>query len=166
MEIFNDISEKGLFDLVPSNIGIHNNSIEKIILNVNSLILERNKILSNTSENNPIIVNLDNQIKSLKDNLYNSLKNLIKTLNIKNKELINLNNELNAKLNKAPHQEKSFREIQRQQSIKETLYLYLLQKREETSISYAVTVSNTKVIDEAFSNGKPTKTHKNLVKHQ
>ena len=161
--IFNDISEKKIFDLVPSNIGINNVSIEKMIENVNTLILERNKILSNSSDKNPVIINLDNQIKSLKNNLFTSLKNLIKTLNIQNNELINLNQQLNSKLEKAPIQEKDFREIQRQQSIKETLYLYLLQKREETSISYAVTVSNTKVIDQAFSSMVPISPRPSLI---
>ena len=77
--------------------------------------------------------------------------------------MINLNQQLNSKLEKAPIQEKDFREIQRQQSIKETLYLYLLQKREETSISYAVTVSNTKVIDQAFSSMVPISPRPSLI---
>jgi len=161
--IFNEISDKKVFDLVPSNIGINNNSIERMIENVNTLILERNRILANSSEKNPVIINLDNQIKSIKNNLYSSLKNLIKTLNIQNNELKNLNQQLNSKLEKAPSQEKDFREIQRQQAIKETLYLYLLQKREETSISYAVTVSNTKMIDEAFSSGIPISPKPKLI---
>ena len=153
--IYNEISDKKVFDLVPSNIGINNPSIERMIENVNSLILERNKIAANSSEKNPVIINLNEQIKSIKNNLYTSLKNFIQTLRIKNNSLINLNENLNTQLDKAPKQEKDFREIQRQQVLKETLYLYLLQKREETSISYAVTVSNTKVIDEAFSSGLP-----------
>jgi len=140
--------------LVPANIGLTNIGIEKLIETINELQLEKNKLLTISSEKNPIVNNLDNQIISLKQNLKESLNNQLNSLKLINKDLDKQNSMLNQRLDKAPRKEKDFKEIQRQQIIKESLYLYLLQKREETSISYAVTSSNTKIIDEAFSNGK------------
>jgi tyrosine-protein kinase Etk/Wzc len=161
--IYNDTKSKNIFDLVPANIGINDITIEKSIESINNLLLERNKVASSSSEKNPVVVNLDNQIKNLKSNLNLSLKNFINSLKIKNKALINLNNKISSKLNNAPKQEKDFREILRQQQIKETLYLYLLQKREQTSISYAVAISNTKVLDNAFSDEIPISPNRKMI---
>lgn len=161
--VINYLNDTKYNELVPSNLGIENISIEKLIETVNNLQLEKNKLLSSSSEHNPVVIELDNEIKNLRNNLKESLINHLKSLKLKNKNLIKQNDALDYELNKAPSQEKDFKEIQRQQTIKESLYLYLLQKREETSISYAVTASNTKIIDEAYSNGIPVSPKKTLL---
>ena len=150
-------------DLLPYNVGLSNVAIDNLISNVNNIILERNKLLARSNENNPIVLNLENQISSIKNNLKESLINEKKSLKIKNKELEKSNNILNQKLTSAPKQEKVFREIARQQQIKETLYLFLLQKREETAISLAVSASNIKVIDEPYSDGNVVAPKKQIL---
>lgn len=150
-------------ELLPYNIGISNIAIDNLINNINNLILERNKLLTRSSDNNPVIINLENQISSLKGNLKESLNSHKNSLKISNKIFIKEKSFFERKLNSAPKQEKDFREIARQQQVKETLYLFLLQKREETAISEAVTVSNIKVIDQPYSDKKVTSPKKSIV---
>lgn len=161
--IYEYVNKNKLGQLIPSNIGLDDNSVSQLIETINSIIIERNKLRLNSSEKNPIIINLNNQIKELSDNLTESLKNYKKTLQIRNKELKEKNKQINSNLTSAPNKEKDFKEIARQQQIKESLYLYLLQKKEETSLSLAVTVSNTKIIDKAYSNGLVVSPKKSLI---
>jgi len=150
-------------ELLPYNIGISNTAIDNLISNINNIILERNKLLIRSSINNPIVSNLEEQISNLKSNLKESLISQKNSLKIKNKELTREQNILQTKLTSAPNQEKDFREFARQQQIKETLYLFLLQKREETAISEAVTISNIKIIDPPYSDEKATSPKKQLI---
>lgn len=150
-------------ELLPYNIGISNTAIDNLISNINNIILERNKLLIRSSINNPIVSNLEEQISNLKSNLKESLISQKNSLKIKNKELTREQNILQTKLTSAPSQEKDFREFARQQQIKETLYLFLLQKREETAISEAVTISNIKIIDPPYSDEKATSPKKQLI---
>jgi capsular exopolysaccharide synthesis family protein len=150
-------------ELLPYNIGISNTAIDNLISNINNIILERNKLLIRSSSNNPIVSNLEEQILNLKSNLKESLTSQKNSLKIKNKELTREQNILQRKLTSAPSQEKDFREFARQQQIKETLYLFLLQKREETAISEAVTISNIKIIDPPYSDEKATSPKKSIV---
>ncbi len=139
--------------LLPSNLGINNIAIENKIETFNTIQLERNKLLLTSNIKNPLIINIDDQLNQIRNSLIESLHNQLNILKIENKEIEKQNVFLNGRLTKAPKQEKDFKEIFRQQQIKEGLYVYLLQKKEETSISLAITVSKTKTIEEAYSNG-------------
>ena len=153
--ILNYIKTTKTDELLPYNVGITNKAIDDLISNINNLIIERNRLLVRSSANNPIAINIDNQIISLKSNLKESITGNKKSLKITNNLLLNRQKKLDKQLNSAPNQEKDFREISRQQQIKETLYLFLLQKREETSLQLAVATSNTKLIDNAYCDGIP-----------
>lgn len=150
-------------DLIPYNIGISNLAIDELVSSVNNIIIEKNKLLVRSSEKNPVVQNLESQILSLKNNLKESLINQKNTLKIKSRELEKTNDILDKKLTSAPKQEKDFREISRQQQIKETLYLFLLHKREETAISLAIGVSNIKLIDPPYSDGNIVSPKKQLL---
>ena len=160
--ILNYIKTTKTDELLPYNVGITNKAIDELISNINNLIIERNRILVRSSSNNPIAINIDNQVYSLKSNLKESLISNKKSLKITNNLLTNTQKNLDKQLNSAPNQEKDFREISRQQQIKETLYLFLLQKREETSLQLAVATSNTKQIDKAYCNGIPLSPNKKV----
>lgn len=146
---------QGVETLIPSNLGLEDRSIAESILNYNTLVLERNKLLATTSEKNPSVIQITNQLINLRNSLERSLNNLKEALNIELKSLKAKEAELNQKIARIPEFERQYREILRQQEIKEALYLYLLQKREENEITMVASISDTKVIDDAFSDGKP-----------
>ncbi|MGJ8593043.1 MAG: GumC family protein [Aquaticitalea sp.] len=150
-------------DLLPADVGIADNSVSQLTKNHNDLVLQRNRLLKNSSEKNPTIINLDNQINALKENLNQSLGN-IKTAN--NITLNSLNKEdarISGQIYMAPGKERQFRDIKRQQDIKESLYLYLLQKREETAISLGMSSSNAKIIDAAYTFNTPVSPNTKII---
>jgi len=150
-------------DLIPINLGLADNSIEKTIQNHNDLVLERIEEIKTTTLKNPIVVNLTYRISALKLNIESSIKNLIKSKHKKVRELEQEEKNILSDLSITPKHEKEFRSIIRQQEIKETLYLYLLQKREETQIALAVGVGNAKVVDPAFSSGNVISPKKSFI---
>ncbi|MCA0931077.1 polysaccharide biosynthesis tyrosine autokinase [Lutimonas saemankumensis] len=142
-------------ELLPGNVGIADPTIISMITQYNNLVLQRNRILKSSSEINPIIINIDSQLENYKSNLSNSLNNQKSSLEIKVGTLTTQSSKISSRIASVPKNEREFKDIVRQQETKNALYLFLLQKREESVLSNAVNVDKAKVIDNAYS--KPGK---------
>lgn len=149
--------------LLPANLGIAGDGLISLIQQYNQLVLERNQLLANTTETHPTIVTLTEQLSELKANILQSLNNLKKSLDISLADLKKQERYIGRQLASIPLKEKDFTNIQRQQEIKQTLYLYLLQKREETSIALAVTEPKAKIVDTAYTPIEPVAPKKKIV---
>ncbi len=148
---------------LPSNTGIGSTGIEQMIANYNQQLNTRNNVLENSSETSPLVQRLDQDLAMQRATIMHSLDNLISQLNsqMKNWEMAEAEN--NQKIATAPRQAKQLLTIGRQQKVKEALYLYLLQKREENELSKTFTAWNTRIVQPPMGTDAPTSPKKSMM---
>lgn len=142
--------------LLPANSGIENANIESQIAEYNNLQLQRNNLVANSSEQNPLVVDLDQSLKAMRSAIISTIDNLMVTLNTQLRSLEQRERHTTARLAENPSQGKYLLSVERQQKVKESLYLFLLQKREENELSQAFTAYNSRIITPPSGSMAPT----------
>lgn len=151
------------FALLPSNIGIENQGVNALIEEFNKAVLERSKLQISAGVKNPMVIEYSGKLAELKQNVLYSIRVLQKQLAISLANIKSLKQENTASFGLIPEKEKILRSIERQQTIKESLYLFLLERREEASVAKAITAPSVKVVDYAITNGSPVAPKRSIV---
>jgi len=138
------------YEVLPSNIGISDPTVSNATSSYNQLVSERKRLLKSSNEKNPVIVNLNQQLDNLKRSIQSSLNGTTNNLNLRVNSLSSQLSKIKSRIYSAPKNEQGLREITRKQQTTESLYLYLLQKREEAQITFASASPKSKVIDYAY----------------
>ena len=146
----------GRNQLLPANSGIENANIESQIAEYNSMQLQRNSLVANSSEQNPLVQDLDQSLNAMREAIVSSIDNLMVVLNTQLNSLQQSERQTTARIAANPSQGKYLLSVERQQKVKESLYLFLLQKREENELSQAFTAYNTRVITPPSGSMIPT----------
>ena len=142
--------------LLPASSGIGNAAIEAQIAAYNEKLLQRNNLVANSSEQNPLVGDLDVALDNLRAAILNSLDNAQVTLSSQLNSAQAVHSQAVGKLSANPRQANHLLSIERQQKVKESLYLFLLQKREENELGQAFTAYNTRIIAEPYGRDTPT----------
>lgn len=152
------------YESIPSNLGMGDASISALSSRYNQLLERRKTLLKSAGEQNPVVLELDQTLNGIKQNLKQSVDNSTKSLRIQIGSLENQSKRINSKIYSVPGQERKLRSIERKQGIKESLYLYLLEKREEATISLTATSPSAEIIDEAYNSaGGPVSPNKRIT---
>lgn len=139
--------ETNRFHLLPANSGVVNSNLSTQIAEYNNKLLERNSLVSHSSVKNPLVKEMDASLNALRNALVSSIDNQLVSLNAQIKSQQNYRGQVTSQIASNPNQAKYLLSVERQQKVKESLYLYLLQKREENELSQAFTAYNTRIIN-------------------
>jgi len=142
--------------LLPVNSGIENSNLESQISEYNRQLLQRNSLVANSSTENPLVTDMDQSLTAMRSAIIRSIDNLIVTLNARLKSLQQTDRQTTSRIAANPAQAKYLLSVERQQKVKESLYLFLLQKREENELSQAFTAYNTRIITPPHGSMMPT----------
>ncbi|MDR0893870.1 MAG: polysaccharide biosynthesis tyrosine autokinase [Prevotellaceae bacterium] len=142
--------------LLPSNSGIESANIELQIAEYNKQLLQRNSLAANSSTGNPLVVDMDQALSAMRQAIIQSIDNQMETLNEQIRSLQQSKQQTTSLIAANPTQAKYLLSVERQQKVKEALYLFLLQKREENELSQAFTAYNTRIITPPYGSMAPT----------
>jgi capsular exopolysaccharide synthesis family protein len=154
---------KNQYSLVPANLGIQDKSLLEFLQEYNKALLERMKIMRTTNDQNPVITQMEQQLKELRTNIILSIASIKDGFKIAKKDLMGKDAQFASKIKDVPTQEREYIEIKRQQEIKSKLYLFLLQKREENELSLASTAPSAKTVDSAYVSLSPVAPKRMIV---
>lgn len=142
--------------LLPANSGIENSNIESQISEYNAKQLQRNSLVANSSTENPLVVDMDQVLSAMRGAIIRSIDNQVVALNAQIKSLQQTEQQATSRIAASPTQAKYLLSVERQQKVKESLYLFLLQKREENELSQAFTAYNTRIVTPPSGSMAPT----------
>ena len=161
LDLLNDA--KSRYNLLPVHTGLASGEAGDQIAQYNSLLLKLKNSLEGTSTQNPIIIRQEDQLKEIRQNIIASVSNYIKTLQIQIGTMEGYNADVKEKVVSSPEQAKRLLAVERDQKVKESLYLYLLQKKEENEISMTYTPVPTQIIDMPHGASYPTFPNKKSI---
>ena len=150
-------------DLMPANSGLSSANIESQIRDYNNALLERDRSLALSSENNPYVQDLNKSLEMYKLAVNRSIDNLISTLQLQVNKIEAQENAILGRLSSTSGQQLELLSIERQQKVKEQLYIFLLQKREENELQGLLTVGNTRLIQRATGASAPIAPNKMMI---
>ncbi len=142
-------------DLIPAMAGVGDAGIQKQIADYNAMMLERNRLVVNSGEKTPVVEELDANLKQMRQAVVASMTAYASSLNVQLTKAKQEERGLDDVLTSVPAKEQQVLDIAREQAIKETLYTYLLNKREETALQLAITEANIRVIEKPFGRSVP-----------
>jgi tyrosine-protein kinase Etk/Wzc len=157
------LSQSESFDYVPANIGISNPAVTDLFKKFNDILIQKERFLRSGTDNNPTVSALDAQLVNLRENILAAIRDEMRNLELTKNQTERKTNQLLGRSGTLPTFEREYREIFRQQNIKESLFLFLLTKREETALSMAVAGSNARVIDDARAGREPIEPKKYVI---
>ena len=149
--------------LLPANSGIESTTIEAQIREYNQIVLNRDRLINDSSNENPLVADLNQSIASLKVAINRSVDNLISTLELQAQKVDAEENAIMSKISNTSGQELQLLSIERQQKIKEELYVFLLKKREENEIASLVNVGNTRLVMAPDGSDFPESPNKKMI---
>jgi len=159
----NYIQNAGEGAVAPATYMIDDPVLVSLLNKFNDLELQRERYARTTTANNPLLETINTQLDGTRQAIKENVQNLKRGMSVTRKNLEGINTRFSAGLRSIPKKEREFVGIKRQQSIKEELYLYLLQKREETALAYASTVTDSRLIDAPISTFNPIKPKRSLI---
>lgn len=154
---------KNANEVIPANVGLQDNNLTSVINQYNQLIIERNRLLRTSSENNPAVINLNTGIEAMRTTVRTTVQSVLKGLQIAKADIQRQTSKYESRISAAPEKEKEFMTISRQQEIKATLYTMLLQKREENAITLAATANNGRIVEQAQPSLKPVSPKSSII---
>ncbi|MCQ2148104.1 MAG: Wzz/FepE/Etk N-terminal domain-containing protein, partial [Bacteroidales bacterium] len=149
--------------LIPANSGLSSSNVESQISEYNSMLLKRDGLLLSATESNPLILDLNQSLDAMRSAINRSVDNLIATLKLQVDKINAEENTIRNKISSASSQEMTLLSIERQQKVKENLYIFLLQKREENEITSLMTVSATRLIMQPTGSSSPVGPNKKMI---
>ncbi len=149
--------------LVPSTLGVTDPTLSLLVNQLYNAELEYETLKSTTAENNPLLISVKDQIAKIKPSIQENVQNQRRSLAASRNNLAATNGAYSSALQGIPKRERELIDINREQGIKNGIYTFLLQKREETALSHASTVPDSRVIDKAQSSGVPVSPKRKII---
>ena len=150
-------------ELIPTNVGLSSANTETLINQYNMAKLRRDKLAENGNDNNPVVLELNNNLRAMKQTIIRTVDNLIANIEAQSDDLRSRERRAQARFQQIPSKERGMLSIERQQKLKESLYTFLLNKREENALSQSMVDTNAQIIDDTSGSNSPIAPSRNRI---